>query len=104
MAHPLYNTARWRHTRERILHRDNYTCQMCGCFVIKSNRHPRSGEVDHITPHQHDPELFWCDDDGLQTLCKRCHATEKQSQERNGYSDRIGPDGLPVDPAHPFNR
>ena len=103
MAHPLYNTARWKATRQRILLRDHYTCQVCRCGLVSGRTHPRAAVVDHKIPHNGDAELFWCGDDGLQALCKRDHDSGKQGEESRGYSDRIGADGWPIDQAHPFH-
>jgi 5-methylcytosine-specific restriction endonuclease McrA len=83
----LYATARWRHpktgVRVRIIARDGGACAMCHCLLI--GRHPAANSpvVDHIRPHRGDLSLFW-DEANLQALCKRCHDTEKQSQERSG--------------------
>ena len=98
----LYHTARWQTTRERILLRDKYTCQQCGCGLTIGRTHPRAAVVDHKTPHRGDPVLFFCPDDGLQAMCKRDHDRHKQGEEARGYSDRIGEDGFPVDRRHPF--
>lgn len=103
MAHPLYSTKRWQDTRERILRRDLGTCQVCGCGLVRGRTHPRSAVVDHKVAHHFDLELFWCSDDGLQSLCKRDHDKGKQSEETLGYSDRIGADGWPTDRRHPFH-
>ncbi len=104
MSHKLYKTKRWQITRQRILKRDLYTCQMpgCGCGLTKGRTHPRAAVVDHKTPHNGDPELFWCPDEGLQSTCLRCHNRTKQAIEKRGYSDQIGVDGYPVDRHHPF--
>jgi 5-methylcytosine-specific restriction protein A len=41
----------------------------------------------------------------LQSLCSACHASRKQREEIHGYRpDDVGPDGMPLDPRHPFNR
>ncbi len=71
----FYGTKRWQITRQRILKRDLYACQMpgCGCGLTTGRTHPRAAVVDHQTPHHGDEELFWCPDDGLQSLCLRCH-------------------------------
>jgi predicted kinase len=100
----LYNSKRWKATRERILLRDLYNCQMPGCGVglTTGRTHPRAAVVDHKTPHNGDPELFWCPDEGLQSTCKKCHDRVKQAIERRGYSDQIGVDGFPVDKHHPW--
>ena len=103
MSSLLYHTQRWQATRERILLRDKYTCQQCDCGLTGGRTHPRAAVVHHLIPHHGEAELFWCDDDGLEASCKRCHDGTLQREEARGYSDRIGADGLPVDPAHPFH-
>lgn len=72
---------------------------MCAKAGLKT----RADTVDHTIRHKGRRDLFF-DRRNLQSLCKRCHDTTKQSQERLGYSNEIGPDGLPIDPRHPFNR
>lgn len=69
---------RWRETRQRILVRDLYACQMCGVLVAGKGE----AQIDHKRPHNEDPALFWCSDDGLQTLCLPCHTSRKQGEER----------------------
>lgn len=64
---------------------------------------PSAAIVDHITPHRGDSALFF-DEENLQALCKTCHDSGKQSEERRGYSSVVGEDGYPVDPRHPANR
>ena len=59
--------------------------------------------ADHIQPHRGDKRIFF-DQTNLQSLCKRCHDKTKQGIETRGYDTRLGPDGLPNDPRHPFNR
>ncbi len=59
--------------------------------------------VDHIRPHRGDRRLFF-DTTNLQSLCRPCHDRTKQGIEARGYDARIGSDGLPSDPLHPFNR
>ncbi len=104
MSSPLFQTSRWKATRERILLRDNYTCQQCGCGLTVGRTHPRAAVVHHKIPHHGAPVLFWCDDDELEAVCKRDHDGELQGEEARGYSDRIGVDGFPVCSNHPFNR
>ncbi len=103
MSSPLFQTARWKATRERILLRDLYTCQQCRCGLTTGRTHPRAAVVHHLKPHHGDPGLFWCNDDGLEAVCKRDHDNALQREEAKGYSDRIGVDGWPVDPKHPFH-
>jgi len=71
-------------------------CEASGLFVAAT-------VVDHIVPHRGDQVLFWDSENNWQSLCKSHHDSEKQSEERLGYSPRIGADGWPLDPAHPAN-
>ena len=103
MSSPLFQTARWQATRERILLRDRYTCQQCRCGLTGGRTHPRAAVVHHLKPHHGEAELFWCADDDLESVCKRDHDNALQREETKGYSDRIGVDGWPVDPKHPFH-
>jgi hypothetical protein len=43
---------------------------------------------------------FWFGD--LQSLCFNCHDSEKRFEENRGFSNRIGADGMPIDPKHPY--
>lgn len=63
------------------------------CFLV----------VDHIIPHRGDLHLFW-DMANWQTLCPDHHDIVKQREEVRGFSNARGPDGWPLDPAHPANR
>ncbi len=72
-----YKTARWQKLRWFVLVRDLFTCRRC---------HRIEGTTsllvaDHVTPHRGDETLFW-DDQNLQCLCKTCHDSAKQSEER----------------------
>lgn len=42
--------------------------------------------VDHIRPHKGDQQLFW-NRDNWQPLCRPCHNSAKQSQERRQQKD-----------------
>ena len=59
--------------------------------------------ADHITPHRGDPILF---EGPLQSLCKECHDSVKQSLEKGGDGFIKGSDsrGMPLDPRHAWNR
>lgn len=81
----LYSTARWRHPetgmRARILTRDGWQCRMCSVSLNGPVNAPNSPVVDHVEPHRGNLVLFWAEDN-LQALCKQCHDTTKQAQER----------------------
>lgn len=76
-----YKTAAWQRLRLSVLERDMFTCQMveCGKFVADTSQLV----ADHRKPHRGDHDLFW-DLDNLQCLCKACHDSLKQREERGG--------------------
>lgn len=96
MATP-YNR-RWRTFRVSFL-AANPLCVMCHA----KGRVTAATVVDHITPHRGDSRLFW-QRGNHQALCATCHNSDKQSEERRGYSSQRGADGWPTDPRHPANR
>ena len=88
----LYGAA-WRKARELFL-RAHPTCESCG--------NPAS-EVDHVTPHKGDLELFWRKSN-WQALCKSCHS--RKTAYRDGRWGWTAPEpgfdesGRPLDPGH----
>ena len=94
----LYKTAQWKRLRQWTLSRE----PLCA-FCTKLGRIEPAVVVDHIEPHRGDKTRFY-DSRNLQGLCKRCHDSLKQAEEKRGYSNEIGLDGRPIDPRHPANR
>jgi 5-methylcytosine-specific restriction enzyme A len=96
--HGLYKRAIWLRTRKRKL-QEKPLCERCEAkgFVRAAN------VVNHRVPHKGDLNLF-LDWDNLESVCKECHDSTIQSEERLGYSKEIGIDGWPVDPRHPAIR
>jgi 5-methylcytosine-specific restriction endonuclease McrA len=84
---------KWDRERKAYLaiHR---TCTRCGAPATI---------VNHKTPHRGDRSLFWRRSN-WEAVCQPCHDGPIQQQERHGYHSGVGADGLPTDPAHPFNR
>lgn len=72
-----YKTARWQKLRWFVLVRDLFTCQRCR--TLKSDTSQLV--ADHRKAHRGDERLFW-DPGNLWTLCKTCHDSWKQRQER----------------------
>ncbi|MFZ3483899.1 HNH endonuclease [Sphingomonas sp. 3-13AW] len=72
-----YKTARWQKLRMVVLVRDLFTCQRCGVIEADTSQLV----ADHKRPHRGDEALFW-DDKNLWTLCKSCHDSWKQREER----------------------
>ncbi|XUY28355.1 HNH endonuclease [Agrobacterium sp. rho-8.1] len=53
---------------------------MAGCGKIEGNTSKLI--CDHVKPHKGDEVVFF-DETNLQTLCKLCHDTLKQREERS---------------------
>lgn len=90
--------ATWRRLREHML-RAEPLCRMCQAL----GRLTPATVVDHIVPIREAPERR-LDQSNLQCLCKGCHDSLKQQQERKGYHGAVDASGWPVDPDHPANR
>jgi len=67
---------RWQQSREAFLKQ----CPLC-VFCERHGRLTPATVVDHIVPHRGDSRLFW-DTRNWQSLCKRCHDSEKQRIEK----------------------
>lgn len=76
-----YKTARWQRLRWQVLVRDLFTCRRCGRVEGDTSQLV----ADHRVPHRGDERLFW-DEANLQCLCKLCHDSAKQSEERRGLA------------------
>lgn len=60
-----------------MLVRDLFTCRRCK--RVEGNTSLLV--ADHKVPHRGSERLFW-DETNLQTLCKACHDSDKQSEEQ----------------------
>lgn len=80
-----YSLKRWKVLRLEVFSRDLFTCQMPGCGRIEGDT--ALLVCDHVERHGGDPRLFW-PITNLQTLCKPCHDSAKQAEERRA---RHGP-------------
>lgn len=72
------NTAAWRRLRWEVIEAASFTCQWPGCGRTEASRNL---VADHRAPHRDDPALFW-DRANLWCLCKTCHDSKKQREER----------------------
>lgn len=72
-----YQLVEWKALRRACLQRDNWTCGLCGRVCVGRGE----AVADHRVPHRgvrvrfFDLANLWC-------LCKACHDSEKQRQER----------------------
>jgi 5-methylcytosine-specific restriction endonuclease McrA len=76
---PWYKTSRWQRLRWSVLVRDLFTCQACKRIVASKGE----AIADHVRPHRGNEERFW-DMANLQCLCKACHDSIKQAEDRGG--------------------
>lgn len=72
---------RWQRVRSEFI-KANPLCAHCR----DRGRFTMAQEVDHITPHKGDMELFW-DAGNWQPLCKSCHSrkTALENSTRNRF-------------------
>lgn len=94
--HHWYWTNRWRKKAKAQLAAEPL-CRMCRA----DGRTTAATIADHLDPHRGDETLFWFGE--LQSLCKPCHDSAKQREEK-GTIARIDDDGWPTDPRHLANR
>lgn len=96
--HKLYGSKIWYRLRYYQLAKAPLCayCEAQGLIVAAS-------VVDHIRPHKGDINLF-SDPDNLQSLCKRCHDSHKQRQEKSGYLAGSALDGSPLDAASHWHK
>jgi len=104
--------SRWQRARELFL-AEHPLC----VFHSKRGMIVPATVVDHKIPHrladarrsgddeqiQQALSLFW-DRKNWQSLCKPCHDSVKQAQERSGLAGGCGLDGVPLDANHHWNR
>lgn len=76
----LYSTVRWHKLRAVQLNKEPL-CRFCKPVITAAT------VVDHIKPHRGDENLFY-KSDNLQSLCKRCHDSEKQRIEKGGMAKK----------------
>ena len=90
----LYTHRKWRRLRRYQLAKEPL-CRYC----LREGRVTPALVADHIAPHRGNINEFWIGE--LQSLCKDCHDRLKAQQERRGWIDGVGLDGMPLDPNHP---
>jgi 5-methylcytosine-specific restriction protein A len=92
-----YGTALWKTRRHHQLQIEPL-CAICQA----EGRVTPATVADHIEPHKGNYTAFVRG--VLRSLCAPCHDGLQPSFKHKPYSSAVGPDGYPIDPAHPFNR
>ena len=82
-----YGTARWKKLRAMQLGK----APLCA-FCLRRGVVTAASVADHVEPHRGDLRKFW--HGALQSLCKRCHDSDKQAIEKGGKV--YGEDGWPI--------
>ena len=90
----LYNSKQWKQLRQRQL----LICPLCVMCEALGKTVP-ANVVDHVKPHKGNEVLFF-NPLNLQSLCKSCHDSAKQTLEKSGVLIGCGTDGTPLDPSH----
>ena len=93
-----YKTAAWLAIRTRRL-RQEPLCRICEARGVIT----AATVCDHVTAHKGNRELFFSFEN-TQSLCKPCHDSVKQAEERRGHVIGTDAKGRPIDPDHPWNR
>jgi 5-methylcytosine-specific restriction protein A len=91
----LYGSQHWRNRAAHQM-RTEPLCRYCQ----QEGKLTPAEVADHITPHHGDSVAFFTGE--LQSLCKPHHDSSKHRLEARGYDTRIGEDGMPLDPKHPY--
>lgn len=94
----LYNRAAWKRMRLVQL-RKQPLCAMCE----QSGKVKAADVVDHVVPHKGDEALFF-DSSNLASMCKFCHDSVKQKQEKSGTLVGHDANGWPLDENHWWNK
>lgn len=74
-ANSFYQSHQWKRTRNYVINRDNYMCQVCGEPVNDRKI------IDHIVPRRIDKNLE-LNTDNLWTLCYQCHRVKTLKEEQ----------------------
>ena len=91
-----YGLASWKERRHHQLQIE----PLCAICEVEG-RVTGATIADHIEPHKGNWNAFRTGP--LRSLCKPCHDS-LQGIKAKGYRSDVGDDGMPTDPAHPFNR
>lgn len=94
----LYFTAKWRTLRLNQLSK----APLCA-YCLAQGLTVAATVADHIRPHRGYINLF-SNPDNLQSLCKRCHDSHKQRQEKGGALPGADITGAPLDPLSHWNK
>lgn len=90
---------RWQLLRLRVLRRDRFLCLVC----LEKGRITSAEAVDHIKPKAQGGEDAMSN---LRSICDDCHKVVglEQQGKRVVHRTAFNADGLPVNPAHHWNR
>lgn len=99
--HNMRTGSRWRRISKR--HREMHPlCQWC--FDAAERKIVAAEVVHHLVAHRGDRRLMYTGE--IVSLCKRCHDSVAQQQEKRkrDYDTTIDSNGNPTDRSHPWWR
>lgn len=94
----LYGS-KWQRAREIFLSAN----PLCVFHARRGSLPVEATVVDHIVAHKGDLKLFW-DRKNWQALCKHCHDSHKQREEKSGGAVGCSLSGVPLDANHHWNK
>ena len=93
----LYSSARWKALRAKQL-QDHPLC----AFHLKRNKVVEASVVHHVNPKDKD-DIATFFRGPFESLCKPCHDSAGQKEDKRGYTIGCDINGMPLDPDHPWN-
>jgi hypothetical protein len=90
----FYRSWHWRMQSERVMNRDDHTCQGCGWTKSEVEKRDEKMDVHHVKPlEKWEGDENDYPDDLLTTLCRVCHSkSEYQDEELKGPLNGRGDD------------
>lgn len=81
-ARSFYRSELWQRTREYILLRDAYLCQICGAPAEEVHH------KIHLTPNNIGDHAISVNPDNLVSLCRDCHFNQHKADKAAGNARR----------------
>ena len=77
-AKPFYDSKEWKATREYVLMRDKYLCQVCGAPAEEVHH------KEHLSPENIGDPRVTMSPDNLVSLCRACHFEQHRGEHGSG--------------------
>jgi 5-methylcytosine-specific restriction endonuclease McrA len=87
----IWESPRWRRTREAVFKRDGYRCVRCG----RPRTGPRTIGAHHLDPLSESDPAGWFDVSRIVTLCSFCHGHQDGTRVRHVTPQQPKPSSRP---------